>query len=239
LVYVNSGLGGSSYQVLRAQSGTIAATHTSSCAWYGHRWTNATFGADTGSGPVTALAFDGAKVWVAFAGGSATDNVTLWYGDTTSFSGRATTTGIVGLAYCNGLIYAIGSAGTLGYFLSGTTWEQLSAHDAVYPGTSGVAITTLGNFVYGAFSNGSRSWVYKAQHSTADTFELLADMPSGFVATSIIGHLGNLYVGGYVDTLDTHPTAGINRYQGELYMIDSGGTITPLASFGGIPGSKG
>lgn len=224
--------------VARGQCGTTAAYHTSGETWYGFNWTPVAFANTDPTQILSALATDGKYVYAAFHSGSGSDG-TVWRGvasDTAWDAGASdywsAANNITALAYCGGYMYGaqdnLSGVTSAGYFTSAdpAVYTPITLTGALTPGVSTAGLTGCGNFVYWAVTDGiSRSWVYRIQHSSSDTFELVTEMPTGFVATCLYQHLGSLYIGGYIDSLyTTAASSNLPQYEGALYRVNVDGS---------------
>lgn len=226
--------------VTRAQCGTTAAAHDAACRWYGFGWRPVTMpGVGAPTGALTCLTSDGARVYAGFyTPGSPNDSI--WAG---TFTGEWVEVGIasveyvVDMVYSNGFLYAaqdgIASKAQVSVINSGGTVSVLTAAGGIAPNTRTAGLCALGVFVYWAVTDGSHTWLYRLQKSTTDVFELVMRMPGGFVATSLVDHLGSLYVGGYTDTLTTDPdnTTKDGQYTGYVYQISGGESAFVVCRF--------
>lgn len=227
-----TGVVGTTLTVERGECGTTAVAHTAGETWYGFNWTPVGFSGTEPTQGLTALETDGRYVYAAFhTAGS--DNGEVRYGMAVDTADAWTTfvaaNNIVALCFCGGYLYGAqdkhggSDVSSVGWFntASSNAYTQISLTGAIAQGATTAALVAVGNFAYWVVTDGlSRSWVYRIQHSSTDTFELVSEMPRGFVATCAHSHLGNLYVGGYIDTLAT--TAGdsnLPRYEGALYLL--------------------
>lgn len=225
---------GVSLTVVRAQAGTTAAEHVGGCVWDCFNWTPVSFNGTDPSAALSALATDGEYVYAAFSSfstdgsvfkGKAVDTEDAW----TSYSAA---NNISALCYCGGYMYGaqdkLSSVTSAGYFTSASpaVYTPISLTGALTPGVTTAGMVAVGNFVYWVVTDeSSRSWVYRIQHSSADTFELVAEMPPGFVATCAHQHLGYLYVGGYLDSVyTTIAEDSLPRYEGALYRVNVDGS---------------
>lgn len=188
-------------------------------------WTAITYASTDPAGNVVAFATDGEYVYAAF---DSTGGVWRGKASATDWTQFSTEAGIVALAFAGGYLYgAKGGAGTkceAGWFNSSTgAWTSLTA--VLVAASTPVALSAVGNFVYLVTYNGSVSSVYTLQHSTDNTFELLATFPTGFRARCAEGYLGVLYIGGcYQGSEDTKGT-------GAVYLI-AGSDMTLLFTLG-------
>lgn len=237
IVHVTAVSGGN-LTVERGAAGTTAVAHTAGETWYGFNWTPVGFAGTEPTQKLTALETDGRYVYAAFHA-AGTDNGEVRYGtavdDADAWAVFAATNNIVALCFCGGYLYGAqdkyntGAVSSVGWFntSSSNTYTQISLDGAIAQGAKTAALVGAGNFAYWVVTDGtSRSWVYRVQHSSTDTFELVGEMPHGFIATCAHTHLGNLYVGGYVDMLAT--TAGdtnLPRYEGALYLVGADNAI--------------
>ncbi len=225
-----TGVSGGTLTVQRGACGTSRAAHTPGEQWYGFNWTPVTYSGTAPSRRLTAMETDGRYVYAAFHD-VGSDNGEIRYGkaDSVAWQPFTTAANIVALCFCGGYLYGAqdmygaGDVSAAGWFntADSNNYTKISLDGAVSQGVKTVALVGAGNFVYWVVSDGvSRSWIYRIQHSSTDTFELVAEMPHGFVATCAHTHLGYLYVGGYIDMLAT--TAGdtnLPRYEGALYLV--------------------
>ena len=209
-------------------------------------WAAAAWSGTPTTQAVTAMCTDGQKVYAAFHDvgssngdiycGSAAGSETA---DWDAF-GAAPVQSVLDLEYSAGVLYAVqaaytnGAASTVkvGWVAATGAYTAISGAAVIYPAVTTAGLTTVGNFVYWAVSGAGRSWVYLVQHSTTDTFELVAELP--FTATSIHAHLGNVYVGGYIDTGTTYANDTTKtRYQGLVYVLANGTDPALLCNLGG------
>ena len=226
--------------VTRARCGTTAAAHNAACRWFGFGWRGVTLPSPGGpTQALSALCSDGARVYAAyFTPGSANEDI--WSG---SFTGTWARLGVsavqyvVAMTYSHGFIYAAqdGVSGKAQVSAIGGTGgvTVLTAAGGIAPNTRTAGICSLGTYVYWAVTDGSHSWVYRLQAGSPGVFELLMRMPGGFIATSLIDHLGSLYVGGFTDTLVTDPdnNTGDGQYTGFLYQIVGAESVSVACRF--------
>lgn len=233
---------GTDVTVVRGFCGTAAAEHTAGETWYAFGFRAVAFGAELDADPddpVTAFATDGASLYASFWDGS-TASGEIWSGNQTdAWAKFGDIQQVREMALCAGFLYCAqdnvsGSSQVSAVEDDGMTTHIVSADGGIMPNVTTAGLATLGNYVYWAVTDGySRSWVYKLQYSaTATTFELVAELPNGFVATSLVSALSNIYVGGYMDTLVTDAdNAGDHRYQGYLYAIISDSQVNVACKF--------
>ena len=226
--------------VTRGSCGTTAAVHTAGERWYGFGWRSVTFAdpdvvdPDDPDDPVVAFATDGGDLYAAFYAGSGASGE-VWHG---TASGDWLKFGdiqqVAAMTYCAGYLYVAqdnvsSHSQVMAVEDDGTTTHVLSAVGGLAPNTKTAGLVTLGNYVYWTITDGySRSWVYRVQYSASSpVFELVSELPHGFVATSSIVALSQVYVGGYMDTHVTDAdNAGDEQYHGYLYAIVSSSEVS-------------
>lgn len=225
--------------VTRGSCGTTAIAHTASETWYAFGWRAITFSGTDPDDPVTAFCTDGGVVYAAFYSGSGASGE-VWSGtagaEWTKFGDLAQ---VAAMTYCAGYLYVAqdnvsSKSQVAAYEDDGTTSHILTGAGGIAPNTTTAGLVTLGNYAYWTVTDGySRSWVYRLQKSTASTvFELVAELPHGFVATSSVVSLSQVYVGGYMDTLVTDPdNASYGQYHGYLYVIATDDEVSVACSW--------
>lgn len=134
---------------------------------------------------------------------------------------------IVKMAYSGGYMYGA-TTSAVGYFDDTPAFNQLS-QAVLNPVVSTFGLATAGNWVYWGTSKEGITKLYRVQFDgTNEWVEDVCDFPKGFVATSMAGYLGHVFVGGYYECATT------NAGQGALYMV-SEGTPNLLATIGENP----
>lgn len=195
-------------------------------------WTSVTYTGTDPTGNVVALCCDGAYEYAAFSG-----NNGIWRGqasvtDWTEYCSDANGgDDAMALAACGGYIYLAKGDGTnaseAGYITAAGVYTALSPA-TVNQLVNTVALVTVGQFVYWVTYGGSVSRVYVMQKDPAgsdDTFQQVAQFPTGFIAKCAFGYLGTLYVGGVYDTYTA------NRGVGAIYLL-SGTDMSLLTMVG-------
>lgn len=189
--------------------------------WDGTDWTSLEYDPTEPSGSVVTLATDGKYVYAVFAGDG------IWCTDDpeTDCTEWSSETGITGLCASGGYMYGC-KADSVGYFDAATAYNQLSP---VWTSAVTVGIATAGNWVYWLTSSAGVARLYRTQFDgTNEWFEDVCDFPTGFTATSIVGYLGNIFIGGYYECEEE------DSGQGALYVV-TGGTPTLLTTIGENP----
>jgi hypothetical protein len=227
-----------SYTVTRAQCGTKATPHQAGEIWWCFRWDAAVWATTPATTPPSTatndLETDGLYVYAATDGeGVYRTNGITPAGSWAVFSGTAH---VKQLCYCNGYMYGVYSDGTttwVGYFDGGTpsTLRQISGVAMLAPGVTSIGLVRMNNFVYWLVTGVNGSSVYQIQHSTADTFNLVKDLPPSFLGTSILAHLDNIYIGGYTNTGSLFAASpSQTTVQGSVYVITGGTNFAHLFS---------
>lgn len=228
--------------VTRASCGTTAAAHDLGETWTVFRFDKAAWSGTAASDPVSAMATDGEKVYAAtHSPGTATGKVyvgTAAGSETADWTSYSDATGIIDLAYSGGVLYGVQrgySPSTLkvGYFsaASPAVFTAIAGDAVLFPNVESKGLAVVNNWVYWLVNGSNQAWVYRAQHSTSDSFTLACELPEGFHATCIKGYLGDVFIGGYTDTGLTYVTdADHNRIEGTLYIMASDATLRKVCT---------
>lgn len=194
-------------------------------------WTSITYTGTDPTGNVVALCCDGAYEYAAFSGNNGIWKGTVADAWTEYCSDANGGDDAMALAACGGYIYVAKGDGTnvfeAGYINASGVYTALSPA-AVNNLVTAVAAVTVGQFVYVVSTGGGVSRVYAMQKDPAgsdDTFQQVAQFPTGFIAKCAFGYLGTLYVGGVYDSYTT--SAGI----GAIYLV-SGTDMSLLTMVG-------
>jgi len=252
---------GTTITVSRGQGGTTAAAHTAGEAWWGFKWVSVDLNGDFGNYECTAITSHGGFTYAAIYTPGGTDSGGVYYGaplDTANlWASYAATTNVVALASCAGYLCGVrqglGSPDTTtaGYWTTAGVWTIASVSAATstnplavidhgltgYDSTSVLTagLSAINNWVYWVTTDGQeRSNIYRYQPGTAGSFALVASLPQGFIASSAIGHLGNLYIGGWTDQQYVDPdNVSEGRYKGSLYILAGESDLVHLVTWGG------
>jgi hypothetical protein len=252
---------GTTITVSRGQGGTTAIAHTAGETWWGFKWVAVDLNGDFGAYDCTAITEHGGYTYAAIYTTGGADAGGIYYGpplDTADlWASYAATTNVVALASCAGYLcgvrQGVGSPDTTtaGYWTTAGVWTvaSVAAATSINPlavaehaltGYDNTSVLTAGlaainNWVYWVTTDGQeRSSIYRYQPGTAGSFALVAQLPQGFIASSAIGHLGNLYIGGWTDQQYVDPdNVSEGRYKGSLYIISGESSLSHLVSWGG------
>jgi len=201
--------------------------------WDGEEWQDISAVAKS-VGAITSLATDGQYVYACIPTERIVRGTTS--GAWADFSSVA---GITNLTFLGGIPFvSIATGNTLELKTldsSGAATGDVSSAAVIKPGTSCFGLTTAGTGVYWGVAGSDHAVIYTATMETVtDGLPLepvmreLCPLPEGFVGTSMVGYLGNVYVGGYWES--TAADVG----QGSIYLISDGGA-TPLVTIGENP----
>ena len=200
---------------------------------FGANWTTCS-GHTTGGYPISGMACDGTKVYLACPAGTFTvyANTAAAIGTFAKFGTVGTTTAVRHLAYSSGVLWGATVSGA-GTFDSTTGVYTVRSSDFLNKTMSSVALVSAGNAVYWVVAQGERSYVYRLSSAVTSTgvvytTEQYAEFPTGFVATCARGYLSTVYVGGYYASA----TAGVGK--GVVYEC-SDQVLAPLFEIGEYP----
>lgn len=200
-----------------------------------------------------ALASDGEKLYVLYANGDSTQAVHqgLWSYTTddiyttadigsevlngTQLSNTTTVKTVTDMVFCGGWLYlsaATSDGAKLGYYSDAAAdFVALSPDGLITPTMTCFGLAAVGTWVYWGLTSGGRSWVYAAQYDASaglKHFQQFVELPTGFVGSSLIPYLGNLYIGGSYIAEDA------DAAQGAVFLANQNG-ISRLCTIGDDP----
>jgi hypothetical protein len=237
-------------QLLRIFAGTPAIPATDSTAEVpavppDEVPTPITLGDGSDTAPVTAMAYDGVNIYVAtWASGGSADSGFVYYGKPDSsdplavwHSGQPGTNNIVDMIWNSNFLYGIqceiddgeGNLITRGIQMSpsGAVVPLTAASMTAQPNIQSMGLANLNTWVYWLVSDGlGYSAVYRFRSATTSQqfYELVRQLPDGYVGTSICGYGDGVFIGGYFN----------EQYNGQaylstMYFITDSGSQTSIA----------
>ena len=194
----------------------------------GETWTAATLN-DANVQPIMDWTTDGTSVYFCVAGGGSPG---VWKSSLASpieFD-KVCSSALVAIEYNAGMLFAASTSGA--GFIDPSTWVYSEDTEVFLADNVTIGLDSVNNAVYWTTSQGGSTFVYQLTYDISTAAVLTSEYThfrSGFIGTCAHGYLDTLYVGGYLDELNS----GIG--QGRVYVCTQGSSF-PLTSIGPSPG---